>query len=103
MIVWVQVGDSIILVEQVEVLEELNIRSKAYASIFKFLKVIPSDAPTADRTLTIFRDHVLLSQIGCSGEEGTENGALDEFPLGGHLAKKVFSVTAPHLVEDQQD
>ena len=103
MIVRVQVGDTIILVEQIEVLEELNVRSKAYASIFKLLQVIPSDAPTADGALSIFRDHILLSQIGCSGEEGTENGALDEFPLGDHLAKKVFSVTAPHLVEDQQD
>ena len=36
-IVRVQVGYSIILVEQVEVLEELNVRSKAYASIFKLL------------------------------------------------------------------
>lgn len=102
-IVRVQVGYTIVLVEQVEVLQELNIGGKAYASIFKFLQVIASDASTADGTLSILRDHILLSQIGCSGEEGTKHGTLDEFALGNHLAKKVFSVTAPHLIEDQQD
>jgi hypothetical protein len=102
-IIRVQVGDTIIFVEKIEILKELDIWRIAYARILKLIEVLSGDTALPNCAVTVFWDDVLRSQVCRGWKECAENWTLDEFSLCSYLTEKVFSVTAPHLVEDKQD
>ena len=102
LIVGVEVRHAIIFVEEVKILDELNVWREAYTCVLKFLEVLASDAACPHCPLAVLWHDVLLPEVGRGRKEGAEDWTLDKFALGHDLTEKVFSVTAPHLVEDQK-
>jgi hypothetical protein len=76
-IIRVQVSDTIIFVEKIEILKELDIRSIAYARILKLIEVLSGDTALPNCAMPVFWDDVLRSQVCRGGKECAKNWTLN--------------------------